>query len=89
VGYRFDVDQDQIDLIDYARFTSFDEAWTRSTEDTSGHTATALVNSQSIVLQGFLLTEPIVNNFTFEEIAESDLTNARDSRNIRPFVRKS
>ena len=25
VGYRFDVDQDQIDLIDYARFTSFDE----------------------------------------------------------------
>ena len=77
VGYRFDVDQDQIDLIDYAEFTSFDEVRTRSTEDTSEHTATALVNAQSIVLQGFHVTEPIVNNFMFEESAESDLTNAR------------
>ena len=77
VGYRFDVNQDQIDLIDYARFTSFDEVRTRSTEDTSEHIATALVNAQSIVLQGFHVTEPIVNNFMFEESAESDLTNAR------------
>ena len=77
VGYRFDVDQDQIDLIDYARFTSFDEVRTRSTEDTSGHTATALVNAQSIVLQGFHVTEPIVSNFMFEESAELDLTNVR------------
>jgi len=77
VGYSFDVDQDQIDLIDYAKFASFDEVRTHSTENTGGHPATALVNAQSIVLQGFHVTEPIASNFTFEASAESDLTNAR------------
>ena len=77
VGYSFDVDQDQIDLIDYAKFASFDEVRTHSTENTGGHPATALVNAQSIVLQGFHVTEPIASNFTFEASAESDPTNAR------------
>jgi len=71
------VNQDQIDLIDHARFTSFDEVRTLSTEDTSGHTATALVNAQSIVIQGFQVTEPIMVNFMFEESVELDLTNVR------------
>ena len=67
-------------LVRFARsrwIHNFGEGRTRSKEDTSEHTATALVNAQSIVLQGFHVTEPIVNNFMFEESAESDLTNAR------------
>jgi VCBS repeat-containing protein len=75
-GHSFDVDQDQINLIDYAKFASFDEVRTDSTENTGGHPATTLVNAQSIVLQGFHVTEPIASNFAFEASAESGLTNA-------------
>ncbi len=51
VGYSFDAARDQVELIDYARFTSSDEVQTHSTECTNDDAVITLASGQSIELQ--------------------------------------
>jgi hypothetical protein len=74
VGYGFDAARGQIDLIGYARFTSFGEVRTHSTDDTDGTAAIGPANGQSIVLQrGTALTEA---NFAFDQTPVHDSADA-------------
>ena len=86
VGYSFDAAPDQVDLIGCARFTSFGEVRTHSTEDTNGNAVPtedtdgnaviALANGQSIVPQRVHVTALTENNFAFDHTPEPDNAGA-------------
>jgi len=76
VGHSFDAARDQIDLIGYARCTSFGEVRTHTTEDTHDSAVITLANRQSIVLQRDHVTAPTENNVTFDQKLVLDSASA-------------
>src|SRR5882672_3911769 len=76
VGHSFDAARDQIDLIGYARCTSFGEVRTHTTEDTHDSAVITLANRQSIVLQRDHVTAPTENNVTFDQKPVLDSASA-------------
>src|SRR5205823_3318431 len=68
VVYSFDTSQDQIDLIGYTRFASFDDVKTHLTSDATGNNAViTLAHGQSITLYGVAATLLSASNFVFDE----------------------
>ncbi|WP_407119456.1 beta strand repeat-containing protein [Bradyrhizobium sp. LMG 9283] len=68
VVYNFDTMHDQIDLIDYANFTSFADIQAHTVIDANGNAVIELGEGQSITLQGLDPTLLTSSNFVFDEI---------------------
>ncbi|MBP0116216.1 beta strand repeat-containing protein, partial [Bradyrhizobium vignae] len=67
VVYNFDAMHDQIDLIDYATFTSFADVQAHTVSDASGNAVIELGEGQSITLQGLDPTSLTSSNFVFDQ----------------------
>ncbi|RZM94518.1 adhesin, partial [Bradyrhizobium genosp. SA-3] len=67
VVYNFDAMHDQIDLIDYANFTSFADIQAHTVSDTNGNAVIELGEGQSITLQGLDPTSLTSSNFVFDQ----------------------
>ncbi|WP_407121704.1 VCBS domain-containing protein [Bradyrhizobium sp. STM 3561] len=67
VVYNFDAMHDQIDLIDYATFTSFADVQAHTVSDASGNAVIELGEGQSITLQGLDPTSLTSSNFMFDQ----------------------
>jgi len=66
VGYSFDADPDQIELINYPRFSSSDEV-RHSTEYTNDDAVITLASGQSIELQHVHVAAPTEHSFKFDQ----------------------
>jgi VCBS repeat-containing protein len=65
--YRFNASEDQIDLIGYAGFTSFDDMQRHLIEDKAGNAVIALTGGQSIAFFGVAASSLTANNFVFDQ----------------------
>ena len=65
--YNFDVSEDQIDLIGYAGFTSFDDVKNHLTTDVNGNAEITLADGQSITLYGLAAASLSAWNFVFDQ----------------------
>ena len=65
--YSFDANQDQIDLIGYAGFASFNDVAGHLSTDANGNAVIALADGQSITLDGVAAASLTVSNFVFDE----------------------
>ncbi|HZN78175.1 MAG TPA: hypothetical protein VFC01_00590, partial [Mycobacterium sp.] len=65
--YSFDASQDQIDLIGYAGFASFDDVKNHLTADANGNAVITLADGQSITLDGVAATSLSADNFVFDQ----------------------
>ncbi|MBR0717254.1 S-layer family protein [Bradyrhizobium liaoningense] len=67
VVYSFDAMHDQIDLIDYANFTSFADIQAHTVSDANGNAVIELGEGQSITLQGVDPTSLTASDFVFDQ----------------------
>ena len=65
--YNFNVSEDQIDLIGYAGFTSFDDVKNHLTTDVNGNAEITLADGQSITLYGLAAASLSAWNFVFDQ----------------------
>ena len=65
--YSFDASQDQIRLIGYAGFASFDDVQSHLTTDANGNSVITLADGQSITLDGVPGTSLASSNFVFDQ----------------------
>jgi T1SS-143 domain-containing protein len=65
--YSFNTSQDQIDLIGYAGFASFDNAKEHLAADANGNAVITLADGQSITLFGVPTSSLSANNFVFDQ----------------------
>ena len=65
--YNFNVSEDQIDLIGYAGFTSFDDVKNHLTTDVNGNAEITLADGQSITLYGLAAASLSASNFVFDQ----------------------
>ena len=65
--YNFNVSDDQIDLIGYAGFTSFDDVKNHLTTDVNGNAEITLADGQSITLYGLAAASLSAWNFVFDQ----------------------
>ena len=65
--YNFNVSEDQIDLIGYAGFTSFDDVKNHLTTDVNGNAEITLADGQSITLYGSVAASLSAWNFVFDQ----------------------
>ncbi len=65
--YSFGPDEDQIDLVGYAEFTSFSDVQRHLTEDSAGNAVIALADGQSITLFGVPAASLSASNFVFDQ----------------------
>jgi Mg-chelatase subunit ChlD len=65
--YSFDASQDQIDLIGYAGFTSFNDVQRHLADDNAGNAVIALGAGQSIALLGVAAASLTAGNFVFDQ----------------------
>ncbi|UWU91355.1 VCBS domain-containing protein [Bradyrhizobium sp. CB1015] len=67
VVYNFDAMHDQIDLVDYATFTSFADVQAHTLSDANGNAVIELGEGQSITLQGLDPMSLTSSNFVFDQ----------------------
>ena len=65
--YSFDASQDQIDLIGYAGFTSFNDVKNHLTQDANGNAVITLADGQLITLSGVAEASLTSSNFVFDQ----------------------
>src|SRR5215831_16263287 len=65
--YSFDASQDQIDLIGYAGFTTFNDVQRHLADDNAGNAVIALGAGQSIALLGVAASSLTASNFVFDQ----------------------
>jgi VCBS repeat-containing protein len=65
--YSFNTSEDQIDLIGYAGFASFDNVKGHLTADANGNAAITLAEGQSITFFGVPVSSLSANNFVFDQ----------------------
>ena len=66
IVYSFDVAHDQIELIGYADFTSFNDVQSHLTQDSNGNALLTLSDGQSILLDGVEAAALTETNFAFD-----------------------
>ena len=66
--YNFNPSVDQIDLIGYAGFASFDDVKSHLTADANGNAAVTLANGQTITLNGVAAASLAAGNFVFDQM---------------------
>jgi hypothetical protein len=76
VGYSLDAARDQIDLIDHARFISFDEVRTHSAEYTCDDAVITPASGQPIELQRVHVAALMEDNFAFDQTPMLDSADA-------------
>jgi hypothetical protein len=74
--FSFEATRDRFDSINSARFTSFGEVWTHSTEYTGGHAVIAPASGPSIELHRSQATVLIEDNFKFAQTLVQDSAGA-------------
>jgi hypothetical protein len=72
VIYGFDATQDQIDLVGYTGFASFNDVTSHLSTDAKGNAVITLADGQSITLSGVAAASLSTNNFVFDQ---TPLTN--------------
>jgi T1SS-143 domain-containing protein len=65
--YSFNASEDQIDLIGYAGFTSFDDVQRHLVGDKAGNAVITLTGGQSIALLGVAASSLTASNFVFDQ----------------------
>jgi hypothetical protein len=65
--YSFNASEDQIDLIGYGGFTSFDDVQRHLVEDKAGNAVITLTGGQSIALLGVAASSLTASNFVFDQ----------------------
>ena len=70
--YGFNAGDDQIDLIGYAGFTSFDDVKNHLTTDINGNAVITLADGQSITLFGVAADSLSASNFVFNQTPVTD-----------------
>src|SRR5262249_54948208 len=65
--YNFSPTSDQIDLVGYAGFASFDDVKNHLNSDASGNAVITLANGQSITLYGVAAASLSASNFIFDQ----------------------
>jgi VCBS repeat-containing protein len=65
--YSFDASEDQIDLIGYAGFTTFNDVQRHLADDNAGNAVIALGAGQSIALLGVAASSLTASNFVFDQ----------------------
>jgi hypothetical protein len=65
--YNFNASEDQIDLIGFAGFASFDDVKSHLTADATGNAVISLADGQSITLHGVAADSLGTNNFVFNQ----------------------
>ena len=74
--YSFDANQDQIDLIGYAGFASFDDVKSHLTTNANGDAVIALADGQSITLDGIAADSLSASNSVFDQTPVMDNAGA-------------
>jgi Ca2+-binding RTX toxin-like protein len=65
--YNFNPSEDQVDLIGYAAFASFDDVKSHLTADANGNAVIAIADGQSITLDGVAAASLGASNFEFNQ----------------------
>ena len=74
--YSFNVNEDQIDLIGYAEFASFNDVKSDLTAEANGNAVITLADGQSITFYGVASTSLSASNFVFNQEPVTDNAGA-------------